>query len=74
MKLLDDHPGHRLGDPGLQETQEAPGQVESLRASQGQALGVKGGGPQPTGVWTSWALGIKLDPFRRLWGVLCTRH
>ena len=32
MKLLDDHPGDRLGDPGLQETEEAPGQVESLSA------------------------------------------
>ena len=70
MKLLDDHPGDRLGDPGLKETEEAPGQG----SNRGQLWGVKGGGPQPTGVWTSWALGIKLDPFHRLWGVLCTRH
>lgn len=27
VKLPGGHPGHRLGDPGLQETQEAPGQV-----------------------------------------------
>lgn len=41
MKLTDDHLGHRLRDPGLQKTQETPGQVWSPSTVLGQAW-VKG--------------------------------
>ena len=48
MKLTDDHLGHRLRDPGLQKTQETPGQVWSSSAVLGQAW-VKG---QVMGRWS----------------------